>query len=89
MRAGRSFGGARLPNCKLPVAESLVTSPCLVPLLSHQMRRAVAHDRPRLGAFNGLTTYNMPGPLVTSLQRFIRSEPCPTKRKSDGQPPSS
>jgi hypothetical protein len=46
----------------------------------------VAHDRPWLGAFNGLAMENMPGPLDTSLQRFNRSGASPHQKKGRRAP---
>jgi hypothetical protein len=51
------------------------------------MHRAVAHDIPRLGAVNGLTTKLERGSLVPSLQRFAVREHRPTKYGA--LPPSS
>ena len=50
----RIFGGARLPNVRTIQPKQIAQIPP-VDEKGLRSRRAVAHDTPRLGAFNGLT----------------------------------
>jgi hypothetical protein len=80
----------RLPRYKSESQDSIAPTPRLaacqriVDEFLEQAYKPGMTDRPRLGAFNGLTMENMPGPLETSLHVLTVREPRPPKERSTG-----